>query len=295
MLVLVSTLVQDRGRRPSLAELAKQSRLSPGHFQRVFTRWMGESPKQYTRRVRLEHAAALLIRNEQSILDIALDCAFDSHEGFIRAFRRHFGISPRILRQRAAGLTRQAAQRQGALIRSIGPCVRLYGIRVDHHHQIEEPLMRYEVQRQPFTGITLLCQERRCTHANLSKVLGECLPASFEYATSQGVAILGQPITRYIEWGPGVVTIQGGVPVPSGTTVDDGELKTVELLAGETAMTIHRGPYDGLAAGHAALETWILDHQLNATGPAFEIYVTDPGEVPDPADWITEIHIPIAA
>lgn len=42
-----------------------------------------------------------------------------------------------------------------------------------------------------------------------------------------------------------------------------------------------------------AFEAWIKDQGRQCVGPAWEVYWTDPGEVPDPADWNFELLWPI--
>ncbi len=83
----------------SLERLARKVNLSPFYFQRQFQAAIGESPKQYTNRLRLERAAYHLKIREASILDIAISSGFHSHETFSRAFKRHFGLSPRDYRR----------------------------------------------------------------------------------------------------------------------------------------------------------------------------------------------------
>ena len=55
-----------------MEELAALSGLSPQHFQRVFKRWVGISPKQFLKYLTLEYAKSRLDAN-QSVLDSALD------------------------------------------------------------------------------------------------------------------------------------------------------------------------------------------------------------------------------
>ena len=79
----------------SLNDLADAARLSPYHFSRLFTGRYGFSPMAYVRMRRLEGAAERLrTRSPVSLIDLALDCGFDSQEGFTRAFTRIFGVSP---------------------------------------------------------------------------------------------------------------------------------------------------------------------------------------------------------
>lgn len=53
-------------------------------------------------------------------------------------------------------------------------------------------------------------------------------------------------------------------------------------------------PSEGLGDAHAALEEYLLENGLESGGAAIEFYLTDPGEVPDPAAWTAMVHRPIA-
>lgn len=84
----------------SLEVLAERVNLSPFHFHRLFRATIGETLKQYTQRLRLEKAAYQLKTWDAPIIKIALNAGFHAPETFSRAFRRHFGTSPRAYRQR---------------------------------------------------------------------------------------------------------------------------------------------------------------------------------------------------
>ncbi|AKS47280.1 AraC family transcriptional regulator, regulatory protein of adaptative response / methylated-DNA-[protein]-cysteine methyltransferase [Octadecabacter temperatus] len=47
----------------TLEELARAMDMSPAHFQRVFSRWVGVSPKRYQQYLRLDHAKTMLAEN----------------------------------------------------------------------------------------------------------------------------------------------------------------------------------------------------------------------------------------
>ncbi len=76
------------------AQLARVAHFSPFHFHRVFRGMTGETVMQCVRRLRMETAARRLRHSDQSVTDIAFAAGFKSHEGFTRAFRRHFGEAP---------------------------------------------------------------------------------------------------------------------------------------------------------------------------------------------------------
>ncbi len=46
--------------QPGLAEVAAHARVSPFHFQRLFSRWAGVSPKRFLQVVTVERAKQLL-------------------------------------------------------------------------------------------------------------------------------------------------------------------------------------------------------------------------------------------
>ncbi len=56
-------LIDEGGEGLSLDELAKKMDMSPAHFQRLFSAWVGVSPKRYQQYLRLGHAKALLHDN----------------------------------------------------------------------------------------------------------------------------------------------------------------------------------------------------------------------------------------
>ncbi len=53
-------LIDERGQVLSLEDIAREMRLSPAHFQRIFSRWAGVSPKRYQQWLALDHAKDLL-------------------------------------------------------------------------------------------------------------------------------------------------------------------------------------------------------------------------------------------
>lgn len=83
----------------SLEKLADVANYSPFHFQRIFKQVVGESPKQYIIRTKLESSVGFLfIHKTKSITEIAMDCGFSSLSAFSRSFKDYFGMSAEELR-----------------------------------------------------------------------------------------------------------------------------------------------------------------------------------------------------
>lgn len=84
----------------SLPALAAASGLSESTLKRRIEAITGQTPRQYVERLRLERAASQLLLRSSTVLDVALDNGFASHEVFTRAFSRHFGVTPSEWRER---------------------------------------------------------------------------------------------------------------------------------------------------------------------------------------------------
>ena len=83
----------------SLDALASHVGLSKYHFHELFLSATGETPKAYVERLRLEWAAVQLRIRPIAVVDVALECGYQNHETFSRAFRRRFLTSPREYRR----------------------------------------------------------------------------------------------------------------------------------------------------------------------------------------------------
>lgn len=82
---------------PSLSadDLAGRAHLSRFHFDRLVSASAGEAPGALRRRVLLERAAyRLTSRPERTVLEIAVEAGYGSHEAFSRAFARAYGAAP---------------------------------------------------------------------------------------------------------------------------------------------------------------------------------------------------------
>jgi AraC-like DNA-binding protein len=89
-------------------ELAGRLFLSRYHLSRVVTSVAGEPPAAFRRRILLERAAYRLATTSRSVLDVATEAGYGSHEAFTRAFTRAFGTGPASWRANPTGITLRA-------------------------------------------------------------------------------------------------------------------------------------------------------------------------------------------
>jgi AraC family transcriptional regulator len=80
--------------RASGRDLAARVHLSRFHLDRVVAATAGEPPATLRRRVLLERAAYRLATTDRTVLDVAIEAGYSSHEAFTRAFTRAFAESP---------------------------------------------------------------------------------------------------------------------------------------------------------------------------------------------------------
>ncbi|MCG3266868.1 bifunctional helix-turn-helix domain-containing protein/methylated-DNA--[protein]-cysteine S-methyltransferase [Yoonia sp. I 8.24] len=87
----------------SLAELAAEMQMSPAHFQRLFSTWVGVSPKRYQQYLTLGHAKTLL-RDRFTMLDTAHSVGLSGSGRLHDLFVRWEAMSPGDYAQGGAGL-----------------------------------------------------------------------------------------------------------------------------------------------------------------------------------------------
>jgi AraC family transcriptional regulator len=153
--------------------------------------------------------------------------------------------------------------------------------------------MNYAIVRKELSPQPVLLVRRRVQRSEIAATLGPIFGSVVECAHKRGAALSGQPFTRFVAWGPGLLTIEAGLPIATAVT-GIGEVEADSLPGGPVATTTHKGPYDQLTQAYAALELWIQEHGWRAGATPWEVYVTDPAEHPDPQDWRTEVFWPIA-
>lgn len=90
--------------QPGLEEVAAHIGLSEFHFQRIFTRWAGISPKRFLQFLTKENAKGLLDRSE-NLLDTTLQTGLSSLGRLHDLFVTTEAVTPGEYKSRGAGLT----------------------------------------------------------------------------------------------------------------------------------------------------------------------------------------------
>ncbi len=88
-----------KGLRPTPKSMADACFMSESYFRKIFTTYMGESPKNYITRMQMQQAAAKLMTETSPITQIAEQCGFRDFSTFYRDFKSIYGVSPRAYRE----------------------------------------------------------------------------------------------------------------------------------------------------------------------------------------------------
>jgi effector-binding domain-containing protein len=105
----------------------------------------------------------------------------------------------------------------------------------------------------------------------------------------------GPPFSIYYDEGfrENDVDVEAAVPlskdIPQGERVKVRELAPAE----EMACTVHKGSYDTMGEAYNHLLTWIEANGYRICGPNREVYIKGPGLLTKPANYVTELQIPV--
>lgn len=89
--------------QPSLDEMASHVAMSPAHFQRQFTEWVGISPKKLVQYLSVEHAKSLLDQ-QNTVSHAALESGFSGTGRLHDAFINIIGMTPGEYKHQGQGL-----------------------------------------------------------------------------------------------------------------------------------------------------------------------------------------------
>lgn len=100
----IETIDAAEGMSLSLDELAAQMQMSPTHFQRLFSKWAGVSPKKFQQYLKLNHAKSLIQANFTT-LDTAHSTGLSGSSRLHDLFVRWEAMSPGEFARKGDGLT----------------------------------------------------------------------------------------------------------------------------------------------------------------------------------------------
>lgn len=101
----IDYIVANADSQPGLADVAAHAKMSPYHFQRVFARWVGLSPKRFLQVITVERAKRLLTESPLPLLGASDQLGLSSSSRLHDHFVRLEAVTPGEFRSRGEGLT----------------------------------------------------------------------------------------------------------------------------------------------------------------------------------------------
>ena len=83
----------------TVAALADRCGISVSYLRKLFQAGLGQSPRSYLQRLRLEMACHLLLTTRKSVLAVAQEAGFQNASTLNRLFRQTYGTTPREMRE----------------------------------------------------------------------------------------------------------------------------------------------------------------------------------------------------
>jgi AraC-like DNA-binding protein len=93
-----------------IADVAREARISPYHFIRLFHSVFGETPHQFRIQARLERAKLLLAAGGHSVTEVCMEVGFESLGSFSSLFAQRVGAPPSAYRERFRRIVRVPAR-----------------------------------------------------------------------------------------------------------------------------------------------------------------------------------------
>ncbi|MGB0950279.1 MAG: AraC family transcriptional regulator, partial [Marinirhabdus sp.] len=118
------------------------------------------------------------------------------------------------------------------------------------------------------------------------------------YMAQNNIDATGMPFTIYntIDAANNTVIFSTAIPVRERVIIPEGSPVVCGFMEPPVAVKVTlKGNYNNLDKAYAAGMQYVAENNLEVgpTAKMFEVYRNDPGEVPNPAHWLTEVYIPI--
>ena len=263
-----------------LGDVSKAAGYSYYHMTRLFSCALGESVGQYIHRRRLYTAAEKLIYTDLRVIDIALDCGFQSSEAFSRAFKAAFGSSPASYRK--AGLDLVVSAKKGLLPEDVHHIAN----NVSH---VPEILMLDETEIAGIRGTTSLSNNR------LPELWARFLKIQESHFNMQGpgYGVCETQNTVYTKDGDVSFSVLVGSPVTGWDALPQ-MLVRKTIGGGKYAVFTHRGSFANLFKTYQYIfGTWLPTSKAQLDNREdFELYEREVLTF-DAPDNVVKICIPI--
>ena len=265
---VISYIDQNYAYDLTLEELSKVAGYSKYHFHRVFKSIIGENLSDYIRRVRLS-STTLKFKTTQKITQIAINSGYKNNASFSKAFKNHFGITPKEFSLNAK--KKKGLKMLEPKIVELKPVEVLYvrkeGAYDKSAKEAWEVLMSFAYKNKIKYKKNLMGKDA------MMFGIGHDNPN-----------VINEEKLRYdacISW-------------DDKTVQPEGEISTKVIDGGKYAMFLHKGAYENLKSTYDKIGDWIVESGVEVRDlPMFEKYLNRDPRRTKPENLKTEIYVPI--
>jgi effector-binding domain-containing protein len=122
-------------------------------------------------------------------------------------------------------------------------------------------------------------------------LLGRVYGQVFHYLEQLKEEPAGPPYVAYYNMDMQNLDIEIGIPV-SRDLPSQGGIRSANIPGGDMASCLYTGPYNEMGSAYNALTEWVEKNGHQVTGVAYELYLNDPGQIPE-QELQTQILFPL--
>ena len=265
---VISYIEQNYNYDLTLKELSKVAGFSKYHFHRVFKSIIGENLSDYIRRIRLS-STTLKFKTTQKITQIAINSGYETNASFSKAFKNHFGITPK-------EFSLNAKKKKG--------------------------LKMLEAKIVELTPVEVLYVRKE---GNYNKSAGEAWEVLMGFAYKNKIKykknLMGKSAMMFGigHDNPNIIDeeklrFDACISWDDKTVKPEVEISTKIIDGGKYAMFLHKGAYENLKATYDEIGDWIVSSGFEVRDlPMFEKYLNRDPRRTKPENLKTEIYVPL--
>jgi len=253
-------------RQLSIKELEEVSNYSYRNIQRIFSYTCGETIGAYQKKRRVENAYKKILYTKESLTSIALQVGFANLASFSKAFKQHFGISPK-----------EAKSDKSSLLADTGVTPIASAV-------VLKPEIIYLPARRVYYESTFTNYVNEDIELLWDKFLKNQFPAS---GVDYFGLIVDEPLIRE--------KISCRYDACSSVKSAHQKLASKMILGGRYARFLHAGSYETIDETYEKIYSgWILNSNLEfAHTPMIECYLQYADHSSSDEDQLTAILLPL--
>lgn len=252
----------------TLEELSSVAGFSKYHFHRIFKSVIGESLGDFIRRARLAKTS-MKFKTDERITKIAMESGYETSASFAKAFKKHFGITPREF-GKSSRVTKGEAMLEAKFVDF--DAVEVFYVRKTGAYEKScceawEALMKFAYEQKIKHKKNILGKN------SMAFGVGHDNPNMIEAEKLRCDAC----ITR-----------------DDKSVEPSGEVFVKTIGGGRYAVFLHKGAYANLKSTYDAIGDWIVSSGSKVRDePMFERYLNRDPRRTKPENLRTEIYVPV--